>query len=320
MPDLALTAAFGDYDRTTPLRTGRVVPAGIDLRVLTLAPGEIFRRMCQRLEFDLSEMSMGAHLHLAGTGRSPFVAMPAFPSRAFRHAMVYAHADASIEAAEDLNGKRIAIREWGMTALVWIVGILAEEHGLDVASVQWVAAQPSRVPLAMPEGARLRYMGRGEELSGLLDSGAVDAALIHQPPVCFEHGSPRVRRVFADYAGAERAWHARTGIFPVMHCAVLRRDVHQRAPWALASVYRALCEARDHAMHELLDTGTLAASIPFLPHVMDDTRATFGDDWWPYGVDANRACLERLCRYAHEQALTPRELAVEELFDESVRG
>ncbi len=314
LSNLPLTVAFAAYDRTAPLRTGEVRPDGIDLTLLTLPPSEIFARMCSGQEFHAIEMSMGAHLYLAGTGDSPFVGMPAFPSRAFRHSMVYANVDAGIDTAEDLNGKRIAIREWGMTALVWIVGILAEEHGLDVTSVEWVAAIPPRVPIPMPPGARMRLMKRGETLSDLLDTGAVDAALIHQAPACFAKGSPRVRRVFADYAAAERDYHDRTGMHPIMHCAVLRRDVHDAHPFALASLHRALCQARDHAARALLETGTLAAMIPFLPHVMDDTRATFGADWWPYGVEANRACLERLARYAHQQALTPRVLAVEELF------
>jgi len=320
MSALPITAAFGDYDRITPLRTAEVVPAGIDLRLLTLSPTDIFRRMCQGLEFDASEMSMGAHLYLAGTGDSPFVGMPAFPSRAFRHSMVYANVEAGIDTPADLNGKRIAIREWGMTAVVWIVGILAEEHGLDIASVDWVAAIPPRVPIPMPQAARIRYMQPGENLSDLLDAGDVDAALIHHVPACFAQGSPRVKRVFPDYAAAERDFHARTQLHPIMHCAVLRRDVYERNRWALRSLYDALCAAKDHAAREILETGTLSSMIPFLPHVMDDTRAAFGDDWWPYGLEANRTCLERMTRYAFEQALTPRVLEVEELFGDTVRG
>jgi 4,5-dihydroxyphthalate decarboxylase len=320
MSDLQLTAAFGDYDRIAALRTGQVRAQGIDLRVLCLPPGETFARMCQGLEFDASEMSMGAHLNLLGTGDSPFVGMPAFPSRAFRHAMVYANVDAGIEGPQDLNGKRIAIREWGMTAVLWIVGILGDEHGLDIASVDWVAAHAPRAAIAPPPGVRVRQMAPGEALSDLLESGQVDAALVHTAPRCFAQGSPRVRRVFADYARAEREFHARTRLHPIMHCAVLRRDVHRRHPWALRNLYDALCQAKAHAARELLETGTLAAMLPFLTHAMDDTRAAFGEDWWPYGVDANRACLERMTRYAFEQGLTPRVLDVRELFGESVRG
>jgi 4,5-dihydroxyphthalate decarboxylase len=231
--------------------------------------------------------------------------------------MVYAHVDAGIDTADDLNGKRIAIREWGMTAVVWIVGILAEEHGLELSTVEWVAALPPRVPIAMPAGATIRYMQAGETLSELLDSGRVDAVLSHHVPECFAQGSPRVKRVFADYMQAERDFYRRTKLHPIMHCAVLRRDIYQRNRWALRSLYDALCDARDHAAKEILKTGTLSAMVPFLPHAMDDARATFGENWWPYGLEANHECLARMARYAHEQGLTPNVLAPEQLFAES---
>lgn len=316
MSDLILSAAFGNYDRTALLRTGAVRANGIDLRIQTFSPSEIFRRMCSDHEFDLSEMSMGAHAYLTGTGKNPFVGMPAFPSRAFRHGMVYANVDAGVHTPEDLNGKRIAIYEWGMTALVWIVGILAEEYGLDVRSVEWVAERKPRVPIEMPEGTHIRYMSSGEELSSLLESGAVDAALSHKVPACYEQSSPRVRRVFPEYARVEREYHSRTGIHPIMHCVVILREVHEAHPWALASIYEALCEARRETMAALCDTGAYAAMIPFLPAVMDDTVEIFGRDYWPYGLERNRVDLEQFARYAHQQGLTPRVLAVEELFDD----
>jgi 4,5-dihydroxyphthalate decarboxylase len=320
MSDLILSAAFGNYDRIAPLHTGSVRANGIDLRIQTLSPTEIFRRMCGDLEFDVSEMSMGAHAYLSGTGDNPFVGIPAFPSRAFRHAMVYANVDAGIDGPGDMNGKRIAIYEWGMTALVWIVGILAEEHGFDLRSVEWVAEREPRVPIEMPVGARVRYMSPGEDLSGLLESGAVDAALSHKLPACFVNGSPRVRRVFPDYAKVEREYHSRTGIHPIMHCVVVRRDVHERHPWVLVRIYDALCNARREAMAALRDTGAYSAMIPFLPAVIDDTLSTFGEDFWPYGVERNRADLEQFARYAKQQGLTSRVLGIEELFDESIRG
>jgi 4,5-dihydroxyphthalate decarboxylase len=315
VPDLPLTAAFGDYDRIHALRTGEVRASGIALDLLTLEPGDIFARMCREQEFHASEMSMGAHLFLTGAGDSPFVGIPAFPSRCFRHSMVYVNEDAGIDAPEDLNGKRIAIREWGMTAVVWIVGILAEEHGLDLRTVEWVAAKAPRVPMAMPEGATMRYLGPGEDISELLHSGAVDAALLIDAPACFTAKSSRVRRAFTDYAAAERDYYRRTRMHPIMHCAVVRRDVFEAHGWVPGSLYDALLAARDHAMGELAKTGTLSAMVPFLSHAIDDTRALFGDDWWPYGIEANHDCLARLARYAHEQGLTPRVLAPENLFE-----
>jgi 4,5-dihydroxyphthalate decarboxylase len=270
--------------------------------------------MCESLEFDVSEMSMGAHAFLCGTGESPFLGIPAFPSRAFRHAMVYANVDAGIDAPEDLNGKRIAIREWGMTAVVWIVGILADEHGFDIRSVEWVAERQSRVPIALPDGMQMRVMAEGEGLSDLLASGAVDAAFIHHVPECFENRSPRVKRIFADYDSAERGYFHRTGLHPIMHCAVVRGDVQRRHPWVARSMFDALCEARHLAMERLRDTGAYNVMLPFLPAAVDEARELFGEDFWPYGLGPNRSVLETFARYVWEQGLTSRPLAIEELF------
>jgi len=319
MTALKLTAAFGDYDRTRVMDIHSIYPEGIDLRIMRLVPSDIFYRMCQFQEFDVSEMSMGAHCYLLGAGKSPFVGMPAFLSRAFRHSMVYYNVDSGILKPEDLNGKRIAIREWGMTAVVWIVGILGEEYGFDLRSVDWVAAKEPRVPIRMPKGARIRLMAPGQNLSGMLKAGEVDAALIHQAPDCFVAGAPNVRRMFPDYKAAEIEYYRRTGIHPVMHCAVLRQDWHQREPWALRSIYEALLKARQRIIEDLSDTKALTAMIPMLPAVMEETLAVFGENFWPYGIKENRKTLEKLVRYAHQQGLTPRELSVEELFGESVR-
>ena len=320
MRRLSLSAAFGPYDRVEALRTGEVRPEGIDLTCLTLNPPEIFYRMCRYQEFDVSEMSMGSHCFFLGRGEKPFAGIPAFPSRVFRHSMVYVNNDAGISRPEDLSGKRIVIREWGQTAFVWIIGILAEEYGLDILSVNWVQESEPRVPLRYPEGMHIRTMGKGESLSGMLESGAVDAAFIHQVPECYRRRSPRVRRLFEDFRAAEIEYFRRTGVHPVMHCVVVRRDVDERAPWVLRSLYRALCEAKNRALQTIQDNGALSASVPLLPAVMEETRAIFGEDFWPYGMEANRKTLEKLVLYVHEQGLSVRRLEVEELFGESVRG
>jgi len=315
---LGLTGAFGPYDRTEALRTGSVRPEGIDLTCLTLSPPEIFYRMCRYQEFEISEMSLGSHCFFLGQGESPFVGIPAFLSRVFRHSMVYINCESRIERPEDLSGKRIAIREWGQTAFVWIIGILAEEHGLDILSVDWVQESEPRVPLHYPAGMRIRTMQKGETLSGMLDSGLVDAALIHQIPACYRKGSTRVRRLFEDFKMSEIDYYQRTGVYPIMHCAVVRTDVHRRAPWALRSLYQALCEAKALAIENIQDCGALSASVPLLPAVIEETRTIFGEDFWPYGMEVNRKTVEKLVLYANQQGLTPRLLEVEELFGESV--
>jgi 4,5-dihydroxyphthalate decarboxylase len=296
-----------------------VRPEGIDLRIITLPPSDIFLRMCRYQEFDVSEMSMGSHCYLLGRGDSPFVGIPAFLSRAFRHSMVYFNVDAGIEKPEDLNGKRIAIREWGITAVVWIIGILTEEYGLDMTTIDWVAVNEPRVPLQTPENVRVRYLHPGENISDMLESGDLDAAFLHQmPPGCFKSGSPKVQRMFPDYKTTETDYYQRTGIHPIMHCVVLRKDIYQRHQWALRSLYKAFCEARQIVISELQSHGTLFTMIPFLPSVMDETLQLFGPNFWPYGVSSNVQTLEKFVGYAHQQSLTPRTLGVEALFGESV--
>ena len=316
MKPLSLTAAFGDYDRTRALDICAIHPENIDLRIVRLPPSEIFARMCQNQEFDVSEMSMGAYCYLCGQKDNPFVAMPAFPSRAFRHSMIYYHAGSGIGKPEDLNGKRIAIREWGMTAVVWIVGILADRYGFDLSSVDWVAVKKPRVPIEMPVGARIRYMNKGQTLSDMLAAGEVDAALIHQAPDCYGAGTGPVKRMFPDYKAVEIDYYRETGIHPIMHCVVLRRDIFRQNPWALGSIYEALVKARRQTMEALLDSKALAVMLPFLPSYVEETRHIFGDDFWPYGLEANRKALATLARYACAQGLTAKELAVGDLFAE----
>lgn len=320
MHNLTLTAAFGEYDRTGMLQTGAVRPEGIDLRILTMPPIEIFHRMSRFPEFEVSEMSMGTYCHLQGTGDNPFVGMPAFPSRVFRHSMVYVNVDAGIEKPEDLNGKRIGIHEWGMTAVVWIIGILGEEYGLDPTSVEWSAAIRPRVPIQIPAKTRIGYLKSGQTISDMLEAGELDAALLHQVPPCFAKGSPKVRRMFSDYKTAEIEYYRRTGIHPIMHCIILRKDIFQQHPWAISSLYKAFCEARQRVMNALNDNGALFAMIPFLPSVMEEMYGIFGRNFWPYGIEANRKPLEKLVRYAHQQGLTPRILDVDELFAPNFRG
>jgi 4,5-dihydroxyphthalate decarboxylase len=174
------------------------------------------------------------------------------------------------------------------------------------------------VPIRLPDGVRIRYVDSEKMLSQLLESGEVEAAFLHQVPECFSSGSPKVRRMFPDYREKEIEYYRRTGVHPIMHCVVVRKDVYQRRPWVLQNLYKSLREARRRTLEALADIGAYSAMIPFLPAVMDDTRAVFGNDFWPYGVKDNLPTLEKLVRYAYHQGLAPRVLNTETLFHESV--
>jgi 4,5-dihydroxyphthalate decarboxylase len=168
----------------------------------------------------------------------------------------------------------------------------------------------------MPAGTAIRYMEEGQNLSDMLASGAVDAALIHQAPACFEDGLPHVKRMFPDYKSAEIEYYRQTGIHPIMHCVVMRKDLYKRAPWALDVLYRELQKARQRVLETLSDTKAFAVMLPLLPAYMAETKQIFGDEFWPYGLEANRTTLEVLARYAREQGITTKDLAVEQMFIE----
>ena len=315
---LRLTAAFGDYDRTNFLTKGQVVPEGIDLQVINMEPVELFYRQCKYSEFEISEMSMGAHCHLISSKESPFVGMPAFPSRAFRHSNIYYNVNSDIKIPQDLNGKRIALLEWGMTAPLWVIGMLSDEHGLELNSVEWMLSKPSRVPITFPENLNIKYIEKNKTLSDLLESGEIDAAFLHKVPECFQRGSKEVKRLFPEYKSSEIEYFNRTGVYPIMHCVVLRKDIYQKYPWALRSVYKALLKARKKTLKALWNNGAYATMIPFLPSVMEEMQKIFGHEIWPYGLSSNKTTLEKMIFYAKQQGVISRSLEVQELFGESV--
>ena len=314
MADVRLSAAFSRNDRVMSLYTREVEVPGFELELLTLPPGEIFARMCARHAFDVSEMSLAALCALAARKDNPFVGVPAFVSRAFRHGMVYVRDDAGIDVPGDLDGKRIGIREWGMTAVVWIVGILAEHHGFDFRSARWLAARAPRVSMMTPPGMTIRTLPPGEDLITLLERGELDAAMVLEAPAAWRRGDGPVRRLFPDPHRAELDYFAATRLHPLMHAVVVRRDVHRQHPQLCERLYTALCAARRQALDAMLDSGVASAMLPMLSHAVDDASARFGEDYWPYGVEANRRELECLLRYAHQQALTPHELEPQALF------
>ena len=317
---LRLTLACGNYDRTRALLDGRVRPEGIDLNYLSLPVEETFFRMLRHREFDVAEMSLSSYVLSLFQPPPPFVAIPAFPSRFFRHSCVYVHAGSGIRQPADLAGKKIGTPEYQMTAPVWIRGILADEYAVPVASAVYVTGgqeEPGRsekLPLALPPGIRVERIGQKQTLSSMLDSGDIDAMYTARQPSSFRSGDGRVKRLFDDFAAIERDYFRRTGIFPIMHTVVIRRDVYERHRWIAQSLYKAFCAGRQHACDELAETAALSTMLPWLPAHLEETHREMGGDFWPYGLDRNRATLATFLRYSHEQGLAKRRLEPHELF------
>jgi 4,5-dihydroxyphthalate decarboxylase len=320
MADLELSLACWDYDRTRALADGRVKPAGIALRYLPIGMPESFFRMLRYGEFSISEMSLSWYARTVFLDPRPFMAIPVFPSRMFRHGCIFINADSGIREPKDLVGRRVGLPEYQITAAVWLKGILADHHDVPVNSVTYYTGglkQPGRTetPMSLPDDIRIVPIGDRRTLGEMLEAGEIDALYTAEPPVEFVRGSERIRRLFADFEEVERAYLESTGIFPIMHTIVIRWDVYQRDPWVARSLTDAFVAAQRLAYEDLDEIVALKTMLPWLPAHVESTRALFGtSDYWPYGLERNRETLRTFLRYSHEQGLTPRQLEPEELF------
>jgi 4,5-dihydroxyphthalate decarboxylase len=310
MKRLKLTMACGRYDRTQPLIDGRVEPEGVDLTFIPLRPGETFWRMLNHNEFDASEMSLSSYTILRSEGDTRFIAIPAFPSRVFRHSAVYLRADSKIETPQDLRGKRVGVGDYQMTAAVWVRGFLAHEYGVMPQDIEWVNGRPVRT-ITPPGGVRLVAMPPDTTLEAMLERGEIDALASVMIPKGL---GKSVRRLFRDFRSVEAAYFKKTGIFPIMHTFVLKTALYEQNPWLAISFYRAFCRARDMAYRIMYDTDALTVGLPWVIDEVEAARDFFGPQIWDYSIEGSRKTLEALVAYLHEQGLSRRRMSVEELF------
>ncbi len=319
MSRLPITLACGPYDRTRALATGRVEVEGVDLRYVTLEPEEAFFRMARHGEFEVSELSLSTYL-ITLARHAPFVAVPVFPSRMFRHSGIYVHVGSGIGQPADLRGARVGVAEYQLTANVWLRGILEEHHGVPVTSVRYRTGglnQPGRVEktaVDLPGGLDLEPIAPGTTLSELLATGAIDALYSPRAPDSYLARDPRVRRLFTDPRAEEIAYYRRSGIFPIMHVVVIRRDVYEANRWLARSLTKAFVAAKELALTELRRTAALSVTLPWLLAELQATTELLGDDFWPYGLARNEQVLTVFARYCHAQGLVDRRLRPDELF------
>jgi 4,5-dihydroxyphthalate decarboxylase len=318
--NLHLTLACGDYDRTRALEDGSVRADGIDLTYLRLPVEETFFRMLRHREFDVAEMSLSTYAATLDQDPRPFVALPVFTSRMFRHGGIYVNAEAGIEEPADLVGKRVGAPELQLTAGVWIRGILAEHHGVPIDSVTYYTGgqeTPGRIEKgAVDTGLDVRAIPAGATLSAMLAAGEIDALHTPRVPSPFRDRDPRVRRLFDDVVTVEKEYFAATGIFPIMHVVVLRREVYERHRWVAQSLYKAFLTAREQAYARIYDSSALRFMEPWLIQHLEEARQLLGADYWSYGLRANENALEVFLRYHHEQGLSRRRHLTAELFAE----
>ena len=320
MSKLAVTFACWNYDRMRALAEGRIRPDGIDLNCLTLGPEETFFRMLRHREFEVAELSLSSYTLSLFRDDRPFIAIPIFPSRYFRHSCIYINSASGIREPKDLIGKRVGNPEYQMTAPVWIRGILSDEYGVPVDSVTYFSGgeeEPGRaekIPLSLPPSIRLESIPADRTLSHMLESGEIDALYTARAPSSFRKSPGKVRRLFPDYAAVEREYFRKTGIFPPMHIVAIRRDVYERNRWMVQSLMKAFLAAQREVYSDLRETGALMHMLPWLTSHVEETEGLMGRDFWPYGYEPNVPALSTFLRYHHEQGLSQRLLTAREIF------
>src|SRR5262245_36808350 len=291
MAKLNLSVAIGDYDRTRALIDGAVQIDGVAPVVMPLTPEEIFFRAFRHAAFDICELSLSSLTIKTAQRDSPYVGVPAFLSRAFRHNSIYVRTD-RIKAPEDLKGRKIGLPEYQLTANVWARAILDDDHGVSPSDVTWVRGgidqpgRPEKSAIDLPPDIKLENAPEGETISGLLDRGEIDGFMAPRPPTCAS-GNRHVGWLFPDPAAAARDYYRRTGIFPIMHAVGVRRTLVERHPWLPAAVLKAFTQAKAVALAQLGDTAATKVMLPFVEEQLKAARDLIGEDYWSYGLSAN---------------------------------
>jgi 4,5-dihydroxyphthalate decarboxylase len=318
---LPLTFASCRYDRLEAIRDGDVVVEGVDLTCITLKSGrDVFDRMVGGREFDVAELSASEFISLHGAGDCPFVAIPVFPSRVFRHGYIFVNTRRGIRAPKDLEGRRIGLPLYTQTAAIWARGHLQHQFGVDLSSMRWVQGaveragthgKPHAPPLLAP--VRIEQNDSGMPLGELLARGDIDALVGSRKPTSFGR-HPDVARLFPDHRALERKLYQTTKIFPIMHLIAMRRDLCERHRWLATSFYLAFVESKRRALARMRYAGSLAYMLPWLLDEIEEIDEVFGGDAWPYGIKANRATLQALVQYMVEQHFIARPIPIEDLF------
>jgi 4,5-dihydroxyphthalate decarboxylase len=315
-----ITIACWSYDRIKPLESGQVRIEGCDATFLDLEPEELFHRALHFEEFDVTELSFSNYLTLTARDQCPYVAIPVFPGRRFRHSGIYINARSGIHKPEDLKGRLVGSPEYQVTASVWIRGILEDEYHVKPSDIRWRAgglyesSRTEKVTFSAPVGVELERIGPGKTLSEMLLAGEIDALIGPRAPNSFHDGHPDIVRLFPDYIEKEKEYYRRTGIFPIMHLLAVHKQKIRELPWLPSSLFKAFETAKNMAIERLLEENEPMVTYPWIDGVVKEAQGFMGKDFWPYGVEENRKTLEAFLRYHFDQGLSERRLRIDEIF------
>jgi 4,5-dihydroxyphthalate decarboxylase len=292
---------------------------GVELTPMELPIEEIFFRMYSFAEWDIAEFSMAKYVSLVASGNSQFTAIPVFPSRVFRQSAIYINTGGPIRTHADLAGKRVGVPEWAQTAGIYARAYLQHQCGLSLADMRWVQAgvnQPGRtekVLATLPDGVTIEQAPQ-KSLNDMLLAGEIDAIISAREPAAFTADDPRIARLWPDYRLLEQTYLRETGIFPIMHTIVIKKDVLARHPWVAMNLFRAFETAKQNSLKRLASIVHSTVAIPWAQHAFHEAQQLLGSDVWPYGIEANRKTLDAFLSFSAEQGVTPRQLTADELF------
>jgi 4,5-dihydroxyphthalate decarboxylase len=317
--DVALTIAISDYDHVRDLRDGRVETPGLDLRFFDMPIPQLFGRFTTYREWDISEFGLGKYVALKARGDESITAIPVFPSRTYRHTAIYVRSDSDLTSLEELAGKRVGVPEWAQTAAVYVRGMLSAYANVDLTSIEWFQAgvnEPGRrekVSLRLPDGMSVTPMP-SDNLNDMLIDGRLDAVISAQAPAAFLADRGSLRRLLADpYAGEQKYFQA-TGIFPIMHTVVIKQELVDEHCWLAGNLVAAFEQAKRRSLSRARDEMISRYPVPSISTLAGQAAETYGDDFWPYGLEANRHTLEAFLVFAHQQGVAERLVEPEELF------
>jgi 4,5-dihydroxyphthalate decarboxylase len=318
---LALSFASCRYDRLEAIRDGDVAVEGVDLNCITLKSGrDVFDRMVGGREFDVAELSASEFISLHGAGDCPFVAIPVFPSRVFRHGYIFVNTRRGIRTPKDIEGRRVGLPLYTQTAAIWARGHLQHQFGVELSSIRWVQGAVEKAgthgtPHAPPVPApvQIEQNDSNDPLGELLARGQIDVLIGSRKPESFGR-HPDVARLFPDHRALERKLYETSKIFPIMHLIAIRRDLYERHRWIATTFYKAFVESKRRALARMRYAGSLAYMLPWLLAEIEEIDAVFGGDAWPYGIEANRPTLQALVQYMFEQHFIAKPVPIEDLF------
>jgi 4,5-dihydroxyphthalate decarboxylase len=327
MTILSVSLGLVDHCETTAaIANGSVAPQGIDCRVSTTSPADLFRRQAQLAEFDVAEMSISTFVAMHARADQRFVGLPIFPRRAFRHGFIFVNRTSGIAEPKQLEGHRVGVSEYQQTASLWIRGILRDEYGVETDRIEWhegglhERAQPERYAIELPARTRLRGIGPDQTLNEMLVAGEIDALIGAQRPRSFTSGVAGIERLIPDHRRVEQNYYRRTGLYPPMHMIVVRRTLLEQDPWIAQSLCDAFENAKRDADDRLRSTAARTGSIPWLLDDIEEIERVFGSlDFRPYGFPGNRRVLDKITEMSLRDALVPMKVDAASLFAESVR-